>query len=159
MAMGFPLHIDLEGNNCTVFGGGKAATRRAEILLRFGAKVTIISPLICPTLEEMSKAGVVRHIPRKYFRGDCSNSQLCIAATDDDDINIRIATECKAKSIPVNVISPKGYGTFRFPRVIFENDILVTIDGTASTEKIRLVRDQLQQVIPQIVEGAQKQTE
>lgn len=159
MAMGFPLHIDLSGNNCTIFGGGKSAARRAEILLRFGAKVTIISPLICPTLEEMSEKGAVRHIPRKFFRGDCSNSQLCVAATDDDDINIRIATECKAKSIPVNVTSPKGYGTFRFPRVIFQDDILVTIDGTASSDKIRHVRDQLKTVIPQIVENAQRDTE
>ena len=159
MAMGFPLHIDLDGNNCTIFGGGKAAARRAEILLRFGAKVTVISPEICPVIEEMSAKGAVRHIPRKYFRGDCSNSQICVAATDDDDINIRIATECKAKSIPVNVTSPKGYGTFRFPRVIFQDDILVTIDGTASSEKIRAVRDRLRDVVPTIVEDAQKELE
>lgn len=157
MSMGFPLHVDLDGNNCTIFGGGKAAARRAEILLHFGAKVTVISPLICPELEKLSDIGAVRHIPRKYFRGDCSNSQLCVAATDDDETNIRIATECKAKGIPVNVTSPKGYGTFRFPRVIFQDDILITIDGTASTEKIRAIRDKLKTVIPRIAEDVENE--
>ncbi len=148
MALGFPLHIDLDGNNCTVFGGGDAAARRAEALLRFGAKVTVISPAICPALEKLSDSGVIRHIPRKYFRGDCSNAQICIAASDDPDMNIRIATECKAKNVPVNVTEPSGYGTFRFPRVIIHDDFIVTIDGDAPTEKKRRLRDKLKQFIP-----------
>ncbi len=148
MSIGFPLHIDIVGNNCTVFGGGEAAARRAEVLLRFGAKVTVISPHLCPTLMQMSEENAVRHIPRKYFRGDCTNSQICIAATDDNDLNIRIATECKAKSIPVNVTSPADYGTFHFPRVILQDDLVVTIAGSAPTEKKRQLRDRLKELLP-----------
>ncbi len=137
------MHIDLSGNNCTVFGGNETAAQRAETLLRFGAKVTVISPTLCAALEEMSARGVVRHIPRKYFRGDCSNAQLCIAADEDADTNIRIATECKAKSVPVNVVTPKGYGTFHFPCVIFQKDMVITVDGDASAEKKRRLRDKI----------------
>ena len=151
MAIGFPLHIDIVGNNCTVFGGGEAAARRAEVLLRFGAKVTVISPDLCPALVKMSNENAVRHIPRKYFRGDCTNAQICIAATDDNDLNIRIATECKAKSIPVNVTSPADYGTFYFPRVIIQDDLVVTVAGDASTEKKRHLRDRLKKLIPDII--------
>lgn len=158
MSIGFPLHIDIVGNNCTVFGGGEAAARRAEVLLRFGAKVTVISPDLCPTLEQMSAENTVRHIPRKYFRGDCTNSQLCIAATNDNDMNIRIATECKAKSIPVNVTSPADYGTFHFPRVIIQDDLVVTIAGNASTEKKRHLRDRLKKLIPEIIKEADNES-
>ncbi len=148
MALGFPLHIDINGNNCTVFGGGEAAARRAEALLRFGAKVTVIAPVICPALTKLSDSGAVRHIPRKYFRGDCSNAQICVAASEDPDMNIRIATECKAKNIPINVTEPSSYGTFRFPRVIIQDDIIITIDGDAPTEKKRLLRDKLKAFLP-----------
>lgn len=151
MSIGFPLHIDIVGNNCTVFGGGEAAARRAEVLLRFGAKVTVISPVLCPVLEQMSTENAVRHIPRKYFRGDCTNSQLCIAATDDNDMNIRIATECKAKNIPVNVTSPADYGTFHFPRVILQDDLVITIAGTAPTEKKRRLRDRIKELLPTLM--------
>ena len=99
----------------------------------------------------MSKESAVRHIPRKYFRGDCTNAQICIAATDDNDLNIRIATECKAKSIPVNVTSPADYGTFYFPRVIIQDDLVVTVAGDASTEKKRHLRDRLKKLIPDII--------
>ena len=115
MTIGFPLLIDIKGNNCTVFGGGKSALRRVKELLRFGAKVTLVAPVVCPELEQMSADGTIRHIPRKYFRGDCSNAQLCVAATDDNTLNIAISTECKNKSIPVNVRSPVAMAPLRFP--------------------------------------------
>ncbi len=157
LAIGFPIHIDLNGNNCTVFGGGEAAASRAEALLHFGAKVTVISPTLCPAFDELIARDVIRHIPRKYFRGDCSNAQICVAATDDNDTNIRIATECKAKSVPVNVTSPKGYGTFMFPRVIILDDIVVTVAGSAPTEKKRRLRDKIKDFLPDALEDVEKE--
>ncbi len=151
MALGFPLHIDLSGNNCTIFGGDELAAKRAAVLLRFGAKVTVISPTICPALQQLSDNSSVRHIPRRYFRGDCSNAQLCVAATDDADLNIRIATECKAKNVPVNVTSPATYGTFHFPRVIIQDGVLITVSGDAPSETKRQVCDKLKDILPTLI--------
>lgn len=47
MAFGFPLYIDLNGNNCVVLGGGDYAADKVDTLLQFGAKVTVISPALC----------------------------------------------------------------------------------------------------------------
>lgn len=152
MAMGFPLLIDLRGNNCTVFGGGKSALRRVNELLRFGAKVTLVSPQICPELAQMSEAGTIRHIPRKYFRGDCSNSQLCVAATDDNNMNIAISTECKNKGIPVNVTQPRSYGTFSFPRMVQTDQVVLSINGSLPAETLSKLRDRLQQELPLLLE-------
>lgn len=152
MAMGFPLLIDLKGNNCTVFGGGKSAFRRVKELLRFGAKVTLISAKICPELTQLSDDGAIRHIPRKYFRGDCSNSQLCVAATDDSDLNIAISTECKNKGIPVNVTQPRSYGTFSFPRMVTNDDVVISINGSLSAEQLSKLRDRLQEQLPHLLE-------
>lgn len=152
MALGFALLVDLKGNNCTVFGGNKSALRRVNELLRFGAKVTLISPQICPELEKMSAAGLVRHIPRKYFRGDCSNSQLCVAATDDNTMNIAISTECKNKGIPVNVTSPRSYGTFTFPRLVANDDVVLSITGTLPADTLTKLQERLQQELPRLIE-------
>ena len=152
MASGFPLLIDIKGNNCTVFGGGKSALRRVKELLRFGAKVTLVAPVVCPELEQMSADGIIRHIPRKYFRGDCTNSQLCVAATDDNALNIAISTECKNKSIPVNVTQPRSYGTFTFPRMVTTEDVTLSITGTLPAETLSRLRDRLQEELPSILE-------
>lgn len=152
MAIGFPLLIDIKGNNCTVFGGGKSALRRVKELLRFGAKVTLVAPQICPELEQMSADGIIRHIPRKYFRGDCTNAQLCVAATDDNTLNIAISTECKNKGIPVNVTQPRSYGTFSFPRMVVTEDVILSINGSLPAETLSLLRDRLQAELPVILE-------
>ena len=125
----FPLFLDLEGNNCGIMGGGEAAARCAEGLLHFGAQVTVVSPVLCPALEALEKQGRIRHIPRKFFRGDCSHMVLCVAATGDRQVNIAIAAECKAKSVPVYVADAEEYGTFRFPAVIRHEGVTVTLTG------------------------------
>lgn len=152
MALGFALLVDLRGNNCTVFGGNKSALRRVNELLRFGAKVTLISPQICPELAKLSAEGLIRHIPRKYFRGDCSNSQLCVAATDDNTMNIAISTECKNKGIPVNVTSPRSYGTFTFPRLVANDDVVLSITGTLPADALTKLQERLQQELPRLIE-------
>ena len=121
------MYIDLEGNNCTIFGGGEKAAVRAAVLLKFGAKVTVISPGLCAQLREMDKKGLIRYVPRRYYRGDCSSSYICIAATDNEAVNISISDECKAKKIAVNVTRPAAFGTFSFPSVILEKDITVSV--------------------------------
>lgn len=148
MAVGFPLHISIEGNNCTVFGGGDSALRRVRELRRFGAKITVISAQVCPELKQMSDAGDIRHIPRNYFRGDCTNSQLCVAAAETASQNILIASECKAKSIPVNVTDPEDYGTFTFPRVLMMDGVIISIAGDVPTDTLCRLRDRLKEEIP-----------
>lgn len=157
MALGFPILVELKDNNCTVFGGERSALRRVNELLRFGAKVTVISPQICAELEQLSEDGLIRHIPRKYFRGDCSNSQLCVAATDDDALNIAISTECKNKSIPVNVTSPHSYGNFTFPRLVMDDDVILSITGTLSATALTKLQERLQAELPHMITEIQNE--
>ena len=159
MALGFPLLVDLKDNNCTVFGGDKSALRRVKELLRFGAKVTVIAPQLCTELEKMSVNGLIRHIPRKYFRGDCTNSQLCVAATDDNSLNIAISTECKNKSIPVNVTSPRSYGNFTFPRLVITDDVILSITGTLPADTLTKLQERLQDELPRMIEAIQAEND
>jgi siroheme synthase-like protein len=123
----FPLYIDLKGNNCTIFGGGQKAAYYARILLQFEAKVTIVSPDLCDELLELDKAGRIRYIPRRYFRGDCASCYICIAATDNEAVNITISDECKARAIAVSVTHPAAFGTFEFPVVAMQGDVALSL--------------------------------
>lgn len=121
----FPIFIDLTDNNCTIIGGGDYAAACADLLLSFGAKVTVISPLINDRLAELETEKRIRYIPRKFFRGDCANAYLCIAATDSETVNIAVSVECKSRGIPVNVKAPTAYGTFRLPAAVLCEDVTV----------------------------------
>lgn len=152
MTFGFPVHIPVQNNNCIVFGGNELAYHRTVELLKFGAKVTVISPFLCEPLSQLDQQRAIRHIPRKYIRGDCSFAVMCVAATDNSAMNIAISEECKAKKVPVNVTDPPEYGTFSFPVVANTNHIMVSIVGSPGLDEDKLlkVRDAIQRLLNQI---------
>ena len=134
----FPIFIDLTDNNCTIIGGGDYAAACADLLLSFGAKVTVLSPLISDRLAELETEKRIRYIPRKFFRGDCANAYLCIAATDSETVNIAVSVECKSRGIPVNVKAPTAYGTFRLPAAILHEDVTVAAYSDDSRALVNL---------------------
>ena len=77
----FPLFVDLAGKKALVIGGGTVGLRRAEVLARFGAEVTVVSPALSREAER------IRHIPRKYAPGDLEGAFLAVAAADDPQVN------------------------------------------------------------------------
>ena len=77
----FPLFVDLAGKKALVIGGGTVGLRRAEVLARFGAEVTVVSPTLSREVER------IRHIPRKYTLGDLEGAFLAVAAADDPQVN------------------------------------------------------------------------
>lgn len=154
MEFGFPLYIHLAGNNCMIFGGGDYAADRAETLLRFGAKVTVISPTICDRLRRLDSDGVIRYIPRKYFRGDCTPAMLCVAATDDRAVNIAISVECKAKNIPVHLSDPAAFGNFMFPETLLRDSLQISAVGEESPAVMRRLIERIERRLPVWLEEA-----
>ncbi len=152
MSVGFPLYIDLEGNNCTIFGGDETAFNAACTLRRFGAKVTIISPSVCEQLLQMEENGEIRYLRRRYFRGDCSSARLCCAFTDDTAINIAISDECKNKSIPVAVNKPTGFGTFSLPHAAIAQGTVVAVSGNSTPACQQYITARLQSLLPSLLE-------
>ena len=151
MANAFPLYVYLNDRECIIIGGGSHAAYSAETLLMFGARITVISPSLCPALREMDKAGRIRYIPRKYFRGDCTPATLCVAATNSDAVNIAVAEECKAKGIPVNLSHPVAYSTYVFPCVALRDDITLSVAGKLPENSEQAVQSALDAAVDTIM--------
>ncbi len=77
----FPLFIDLTGKKAVVIGGGTVGLRRAEVLARFGAEVTVISPSLAREAEG------IRCVLRPYAPGDLDGAFLAVAAASDPAVN------------------------------------------------------------------------
>lgn len=159
MAYGFPLYIDLKGNNCVVLGGGDYAADKVAALLRFDAKVTVISPTLCDRLQELDKTHAIRYIPRRYYRGDCTNAYICVAATGTESVNIAVSDECKAKGIPVNVSKPAAFGNYLFPQVVLYEEISLAISGSAPAQLQADLRELLEARLPELLAELQNRPE
>lgn len=111
MHLRFPLFIDLTGKSAVVIGGGAIGLRRAEVLLRFGAKVTVVSPALARPSE-----GIV-HLARPYKAGDLKGAFLAIAATDNTAVNDAVEAEARSAGTLFNRSDDQSRCDFFFPAV------------------------------------------
>ena len=141
----FPLFIDLTGKPVTIIGGGKIALRRAEVLLRFGAAVTVVSPALDHPLE-----GIVHH-SRPYETGDLAGAFLAIAATDDRAVNDAAEAEARALGILFNRADDQTRCDFFFPAVCEGEGLIAGVVGNGrdhhkTAEAARRIRKTLEEL-------------
>ena len=93
----FPLMRDLEGLTVLVVGGGAVALRRAETLIRCGARVRAVSPAFREDFPREAE-----RFCRSYISDDLEGAVLAVAAADDREVNRRVAREAGARGVPVS---------------------------------------------------------
>ena len=77
-----------------------------------------------------------------------------MAATDEENVNIAIADECKAKGIPVNVSRPAAFGTFSFPSVVMQEGVTLSLSGPLGAAAMKELCRRLDKALPGMIESA-----
>ncbi len=123
----YPIFLNVRGRKCVVVGGGEVAWRKVEALLEHGAKVDVVSPDLCPGLEELAGVGQIRASRRSYRKGDLKGALIAIAATDDQSINRLVASEAREIGVLVNVVDDPASSDFIVPSRICRGDVTIAI--------------------------------
>ena len=123
----YPLLLDIAQKPCIVLGGGKVAERKAKMLLRFDAKVKLISPEVTNTLRLLAQKGKIDIVRRQYRTTDLRNVSLVFAATDDEKTNNKIRDDARRRNIPVNVVDNPDLCGFIVPSIIKKGPIVIAI--------------------------------
>src|SRR6202050_5368590 len=55
----FPAFFDLTAQRVLIVGGGEVALRKLALLIRSGAKVTVVAPEVLPELSRQAAAGTL----------------------------------------------------------------------------------------------------
>lgn len=133
----FPLFVDLAGKKAVVIGGGTVGLRRAEVLARFGAEVTVVSPALPHRLEG------IRHTPRKYVPGDLAGAFLAIAATDDPQVNAAAGREARRLGVLFNRSDDPADCDFFFPAICEGAGMVAGLagDGTDHSKTARTAKE------------------
>ncbi len=147
----FPLFVDLTEKDILIVGGGATATRKAKVLLRFDAFVTILSPDLSEELHALVSDGKIRWIPERFSapRAEEKPYSLIIAATDDGAVNRVIAASAQNAGIPINCVDDVENSTFLFPSVVKDGDVVAGIStGGKSPIISRELRKRIEAVYP-----------
>ncbi len=147
----FPIYLDLKDKAVLVIGGGEVACRKVESLVRAGALVTIVSPVVDDYLLELAKQGECVWIQNFYSQEMIDRRYLQVwATTDNPELNHQIYTDAKQHGILVNVVDDQPYCDFITPSMVNRGRIQIAISsGGASPVLVRNIRQQLEYVLPQ----------
>lgn len=117
----FPMFVELKGVSCLIVGGGRIALRKAEVLLDFGADVTLMASRIMDEIQNLSGVCCVQ---KDFEESDLEGRGLVVAATDDKELNHRIADACKKRRIPINAVDQAEDCSFIFPAYLKKGEVV-----------------------------------
>jgi uroporphyrin-III C-methyltransferase/precorrin-2 dehydrogenase/sirohydrochlorin ferrochelatase len=144
-----PVFLKLEGRPCLVVGGGKVAARKVTMLLRAGAKISLVAPALCDELEKLRESGRILYTGREFRDDDIDGMVLVIAATDNESVNRQVSVVADSHRIPVNVVDKSKLCSFIVPSLVDRSPVQVAVStGGASPVLARLLRARLESFIP-----------
>lgn len=141
----YPIYLDITNKRCIVVGGGDVAERKAERLLSFGARVTVIGKALTPLLETMKRDGRIEHINADYDGTFISDAFMVIGATDREDVNARISRDGRHTGILVNIVDDPGRCDFILPSIMQRGDLSIAVStGGKSPALAKKLREDLE---------------
>ncbi|HXH40752.1 MAG TPA: bifunctional precorrin-2 dehydrogenase/sirohydrochlorin ferrochelatase [Thermoanaerobaculia bacterium] len=144
----YPIYIDIEDRAVLIVGGGTVCARKAETMMRYGARVTIASPEITDEIAAWERDGALTVRRKMYEEADLEGASIVIASTDDPCVNARVARDCRRRRVPVNVVDVTHLCEFIVPAIIEKGSIQIAVStGGKSPALGRTLKEDLQRTI------------
>ncbi|MEE8529954.1 MAG: bifunctional precorrin-2 dehydrogenase/sirohydrochlorin ferrochelatase, partial [Nitrosomonadaceae bacterium] len=145
-----PILISIKNRNCLVIGGGKVAARKVALLLRAGARITVIAPELDIELHEQLCQGIIVHRAESFTPAHLDDATLVFAATNDRLVNQQISEAAGKLRIPINVADNPDLCSFIMPSIIDRSPILVAVSSSGKSPVLaRILRAHLETMIPE----------
>lgn len=148
----FPMFVDLKNKKCIVVGGGAVAKRKADTLISFGAKVTVVADEI---LYDFKSCNVVN---KKFEAADITKDYfMAVAATDNRTVNKNISDICRGIGINVNVADSSSESDFIFGAVYKKDNMVIAVNsGENNPSKSKRVKNDIMNFVNTIKIGTRK---
>lgn len=144
----YPIFIDIEERSVVIIGGGEVCARKAETMMKYGARVTVVSPEFTPEIEQWARDEKLALRRKRYDASDLEGANLVIASTDDTAVNEQIAADCRARRIPVNVVDVTPLCEFIVPAIVDKGSVQIAVStGGKSPALARTLKEDLHRTI------------
>lgn len=144
----YPIFIDVEERDVVIIGGGAVCARKAETMMKYGARVTIVSPEITGEIDAWRAEGKLAVRRKEYEELDLQGASMVIASTDDACVNARVARDCRRRKIPVNVVDVTHLCEFIVPAIVERGSIQLAVStGGKSPALARTLKEDLQKLV------------
>jgi len=142
--MFYPVSLRVGGERVLVVGGGAIALRKAQTLVRAGARVVCVAPAFRAGFGRL-KAERVR---RRFRAADVAGAVLVVASTDDPKTNRAVYDACRRRGIPVNVVDVPELCSFIVPSILRRGPVQVAVStGGKSPSLAKAIRRRLEALL------------
>jgi uroporphyrin-III C-methyltransferase / precorrin-2 dehydrogenase / sirohydrochlorin ferrochelatase len=144
-----PVFLQLRSARTVIIGGGRIAARKADLLLKAGARVTVVAPRLHEDLRSRAVAGELTHLAESFVPAHLDGAVIAIAATGLREVNIVVSEAARERSVPVNVVDDAALSTFIFPAIIDRSPIVVAVGSAGQAPVLaRWVRERIEAILP-----------
>jgi siroheme synthase-like protein len=142
----YPAILDIAGRRAVVIGAGKVGEGKIEALVNAGARVKVVSLTATDKARGWASEGLIELEERPYESTDLDGSFLVIAATEDNDTNVRVFEDAEARQMLCNVVDVTHLCNFILPSIVRHGDLAIAVStGGASPAMARRIRISLAQ--------------
>lgn len=143
----FPEYVLLKDQKVLIAGGGHAAWQKVRALHPFGARLVLVSPSFNRELQEDSSLTLIE---QEFEEELLEGAAMVIAATDDVELNHRIARLAAKRKIPCNCVDDQEWCSFIFPALVEDEDLVIGIStGGSSPSVARWLKKQIRSELPE----------
>ena len=141
----FPLFADIKGRRVLVVGGGEVAERKVKSLLSAGAQVVVGAPGFTPELDSLRQQGHIAAHKGEFEPDWLNGAWLVVAATDDRQVNQRVAVLAGEARIFINVVDDPSLSSFQVPSIVDRSPLIIAISSSGSAPVLaRRVRERIE---------------
>jgi len=146
----FPISLKLQQQPCLIVGGGHIAYRKAVLLQKAGAVISVVAPEIEASLLEIVQATAGQYVQAPFNSEIPLRSyRLVIAATNDAGVNRQVFEDCEAENVLVNSVDDPPHCRFMVPAIIDRSPLIISVASNGTSPVLsRQIRTELEATIP-----------
>lgn len=145
-----PLFCQLRNRACLLVGGGDIAERKARMLLKTGADLTVCATHFSPQFQLWQLEGKLTLIEGTFRAEMLDGCWLAIAATDDDAANQQVGDCAEARQVFCNLVDAPQQASVIMPSIVDRSPLIVAISsGGRAPVMARLLREKIEALLPQ----------
>ncbi len=144
-----PVFFNLKDRRVAVLGGGHAASLKADLAVRAGAKVSVFADKIGAAFREAGLDGRFTHVRNEPSREDLEDCILLFCASENVEQNHRVHATAKEVGLPCNVVDMPDLCDFTMPSIVDRSPVMIAI-STAGTSPLlgRMIKARIETLLP-----------
>ena len=145
----FPAFLDIRNRPCLIVGGGDIALRKARLLSKAGATLTIVAPNISGPLSDLAVEKGHQLAKRKFRSSDVLGNWLVVSATGNAAVEASVFKNACSAGIFCNGVDSVANCSYITPAIVDRSPVIVAISsGGAAPVLARKLRGQIETMLP-----------